>query len=115
MTLNSTRPKVPYICCITPCESKLSLRFTLQYLVFQIIEVFGFPIGYRGEFQLFEKKKTLKIENSKFQKSPMCLGEERWEENFKKVGKLLPAICRRTGVLETFTPIASNLYEDETK
>ena len=45
----------------------------------------------------------------------MCLGEERWEENFKKVGKLLPAICRRTGVLETFTPIASNLYEDETK
>ena len=35
----------------------------------QIIEVFDFSIGYNGEFAIFEKK-SLKIRNSKFQKSP---------------------------------------------
>ncbi len=37
-------------------ESQISLRFALRSLVFQIIEVFDFPIGYNGEFKIFEKK-----------------------------------------------------------
>ncbi len=49
-------------------ESQISLRFPLRSLVFQIIEVFDFSIGYNmynGEFAIY-KKKMLKIRNSKF-------------------------------------------------
>ncbi len=42
-------------------EAQISLRFTLQSLVLQIIEVFGFPIGYNGEIQKFIKNRKLKI------------------------------------------------------
>ncbi len=35
---------------------QILLRFALRSLVFQIIEVFGFSIGYNGEFKIFEKK-----------------------------------------------------------
>ena len=48
-------------------EAEISLCFVLQWLVFQIIEVFGFPIGYNGEYQKFIKNQKLKI--SKIQKS----------------------------------------------
>ncbi len=48
-------------------EAEISLCFVLQWLVFQIIEVFGFPIGYNGEIQKFVKNQKLKI--SKIQKS----------------------------------------------
>ncbi len=51
---------------LTP-EAQISLRFALRSLVFQIIEVFGFLIGYNGEFQKFVKNQKLKI--SKIQNS----------------------------------------------
>ncbi len=51
---------------------------------FQIIEVFGFSIGYNGEFEIF-KKKSLKIGNSKFKKSQTYFCEDHWEENSGKV------------------------------
>ncbi len=35
----------------------MSLRFALRSLVFQIIEVFGLPIGYNSEFQKFVNKR----------------------------------------------------------
>ncbi len=88
MTLNTKRAKVPYICLSTTHESKISLRFALRSLVFQIIEVFDFSIGYNGEFAIFEKK-SLKIRNSKFQKSQTYVCEDHWEENsgrFKTFG-----------------------------
>ena len=86
------------ICCITARahESQISLRFALWFLmllVFQIIEVFDFSIGYNGEFAIFEKK-SLKIRNSKFQKSQTQFCEDHWEENSGQVSKRLAAICR---------------------
>ncbi len=39
---------------------QISLPFALRSLVFQIIEVFGFPIGYNGEFQKFVKNQKFK-------------------------------------------------------
>ncbi len=51
-------------------ESQILLRFAVRSLVFQIIEVFGFSIGYNGEFEISEKK-LLKLRNSKFQKSQL--------------------------------------------
>ncbi len=58
MTLNAKRPKVPLICSISTHESQISLRFALRSLVYQIIEVFDFSIGYNyGEFEIFKKKK----------------------------------------------------------
>ncbi len=42
-------------------ESQISLRFALRSLVFQIIEVFDFSIGYNGEFEIFEKKSLIII------------------------------------------------------
>ena len=48
---------------------QISLRFALRSLVFQIIEVFGFSIGYNGEFKKIVKNRNLKIskiENSTF-------------------------------------------------
>ena len=56
MTLNAERPKVPYISWITTHDSKISLHVALQLLVFQIIKVFDFSIGYNGELEIFEKK-----------------------------------------------------------
>ncbi len=55
MNLNAKRPKVPLICWITNHESQISLRFALRWLVFQVIEVFDFSIGYNGEFAILEK------------------------------------------------------------
>ncbi len=58
--------KVPCLHWTLTPEVQISLRFTRFRFrfVFQIIEVYGFPIGYNGEI----KKKSLKIKNSKFQK-----------------------------------------------
>ncbi len=49
----------------------MSLRFVLRSLVFQIVEVFHFFMGYNGEFEIFEKKivKNWKLEISKIQNS----------------------------------------------
>ncbi len=66
VTLNATRPKIPHICWSIVCEFQISPRFALRSLAFHIIKVFGFSIGYNGEFEIFEKK-WLKIRNSKFQ------------------------------------------------
>ncbi len=67
MTLNATRPKVPYICWPIAHESQISLCFALLSLAFQIIEVFDFSIGYNSEFEIFEKKivKNQKLKISK--------------------------------------------------
>ena len=46
------------------------LGFALRALVFQIIEVFDFSVGYNGKFEIFEKK-SLTIRKSKFQNSQM--------------------------------------------
>ncbi len=68
MTLNATRPKIRHIYLTTVHESQILVRFALRWLILQIIEVFGFSIGYKGEFEIFEKKKKLKIGNSKISK-----------------------------------------------
>ncbi len=48
-------------------EPKISLRFVLRSLVFQIIEVLDFSIRYNGEVAIFEKKivKNQKLKISK--------------------------------------------------
>ncbi len=33
-----------------PPDAQISLLFALRSLVFQIIEILGFPIGYKGAF-----------------------------------------------------------------
>ena len=66
MTLITEVSKVPCVYCTFTPEAQISLRFTLQSLVFQIIEVLGFPIGYNGEIKKFIKNRKLKI--SKIQK-----------------------------------------------
>ncbi len=62
-----------HICWSTVHGSQISLLFALRSLVFQIIDVFGFPIGYNGEFQIFEnifvKNQKLKISNKNVQRS----------------------------------------------
>ncbi len=55
MTLSTTRTKVPHVYTFSGRESQISLSFTLQSLVFQIIDVLGFPIGTNAEF-IFEEK-----------------------------------------------------------
>ncbi len=64
----------------------MSLRFTLRSLVFQIFEVWGFPLGYNGELKIFGKK-SLNIGNSIFKKFPgilqeftgmYCLRTQKW-------------------------------------
>ncbi len=50
------RPKVPDKCGTTTHESQISLRFVLRSLVFQIMEVYDFSIGYNGDFESFAKK-----------------------------------------------------------
>ncbi len=64
-------------------QAPISLRFALRSLVFQIIDVFLFPIDYNGEFQIFVKNQKLKI--SKIQKQYFC--ETYWEENSGDVSK----------------------------
>ena len=49
----------------TPHDSHISLHFGLRSIVFQIIEVLEFSIGYNGEFEIFEDN-SLKIGNLDF-------------------------------------------------
>ncbi len=44
-------------------------------------------MGYNGEFEVFEKKKSLKIGNLKFQKPQTYFCEDHWEENSGKVSE----------------------------
>ncbi len=62
-------------------ESKISLRFAVKSLVFQIIEVFDFSIGYNGEFAIFENKIS-KIPNVLFW-GPLA---EKFRTGFKTFG-----------------------------
>ncbi len=55
----------------------MSLCFALRPGVFQIIEVFGFPIGYNGKFQKC-------IKNQNFKNPKQYFFEDHWEE---KVGE----------------------------
>ena len=67
-------------------DAETSLRFVLRSLVFQIIEVFGFPIGYNGEFQKFVKNQKLKISkipNSSFVRTI----EKKIQEKFGNIQK----------------------------
>ncbi len=68
------------------------------------MEVFDFSIGYNGEFDIFGKK-SLKIKNSKFQKSKKQFCEDLWKENSGQVSKRLTAICRRSSVLKFSLPL----------
>ena len=56
-------------------EVQISLRFALRVLVFHIIEVFGFPIGYNGEIEKVVKNQELKI--SKIQNSTFVWTSEK--------------------------------------
>ena len=49
MTLIIEVSKVPSVRWILTPEAQISIRFAQRLLVFQIIEVFGFPIGFNGE------------------------------------------------------------------
>ena len=105
MTLKAKRTKWPlYVEQVTK-GSQVSLRFALRSHVFQIIEVFYFS---NGEFASFEKN-SLKIRNSKFQKSQTYFCEDHWEENSGQVSKLLAAICRRSSVLKFSLPLGPML------
>ncbi len=62
------------------------LCFALWSLVFQIIEAFGFPIWYNGEFQKFVKNHKLKISkirNSAFVRTT----EKKIQKKFEQIRK----------------------------
>ncbi len=48
--------------------SNVIVPLDFPYMVFQMIEVFDFSIGYNGKFEIFVKK-SLKIGSSKFKTS----------------------------------------------
>ncbi len=70
---------------LTP-EAQMSLFFALQSLVFQIIEVFGLPIGCNGEIKKIVKNRQLKI--SKFQNSAFVrTTEKKIQEKIENIQK----------------------------
>ncbi len=102
LSLNST------LCTLfTHPEAQISLCFNLRSLVFQIIEVFGFPIGYNGEIQKFVKNQKLKI--SKLQNSTFV------RTTVKKIQKMFERIQKRFegGSFEVLAPIGSHVNENE--
>ena len=52
MTLITEMSKVPCVHWILTPKAQISLILALRSLVFQIIGIFGFPIGYNGEIKL---------------------------------------------------------------
>ncbi len=67
-------------------EAQISLRFALRSLVFQIIEVFGFSIGYNDEFK--KNVKNQKLEISKIQNSTFVrIAEKKIQKKFEKMQK----------------------------
>ncbi len=109
MTLNATRSKVLIYVALPTTSPKFFTPFcsTINN-VFQIIEVFDFSAGYNGKFEIF-KKKSLKIGNSKFQKSATYFCEDHWEEISVQFSKLLSTICRRSSVLKFLLPLGPML------
>ncbi len=89
-------------------NTQISLRFALRSLVFQIIEVFGFPIGYNGEI-----KKSLKIGNSKFQKSKTVILWRPLRRKFRKGLKGFKSDLRED--FDVLAPIVSHVNENEKK
>ncbi len=69
MTLSITRSKVCHIYCTTTHESQILACFTLWLLIFQIIDVFCFSIGYNSRFE-YSTKNHLKNHWLKFSKIP---------------------------------------------
>ncbi len=62
-------------------------KFAIRLLLFQIIEIFGFPIVYKGEIKKFVKNLKLKI--SKIQNSTfVSTTEKKIQEKFEKIQKL---------------------------
>ncbi len=61
MTLITEVSNVPCANWILTPEAQISLCFALRLLAFQIIEVFGFPIGYKGDIKKIVKNWKLKI------------------------------------------------------
>ncbi len=93
-----------YTCTLIYSRVPNWLSFALKSLVFQIIEVFGFSIGYNAEFEIFERKivKNRKLKISKI------LNKVLWgplgRDNSGKVWKRSAAICRRSSVLKFLLP-----------
>ena len=55
MSLSVSKSKIHHTYTTSTDGSQIFLRFALRSFVFQIIEVFGFFIGYNIEFEIFEK------------------------------------------------------------
>ncbi len=100
ITLITEVSKVPCVHWILTTEAKISLRFALRSLVFQIIEVFGFPIGYIGEIKQCIKNQKLKI--SKNPNQHFC--ENHWEEISGKGWNDSIVIWGRSSVLKFVVP-----------
>ena len=86
MTLSTEVSKVPCVHWIHIPEAQISLCFALRLLIFQIIEVFGFPIGYNGEIQKLVKNRKLKIskiQNNTFVKTT----EKKIQKKVEKIQK----------------------------
>ncbi len=91
-------------------EAQISLPFALRLLVFQIIEIFGFPIGYNGEIKKFikhQKFKTSKIENSTFVRTT--------EKKIRKSLKGFKSDLREEQRFEILAPIGFHVNENAKK
>ena len=64
-------------------EAQISLLFALRSLVFHIIEVFGFPLGYNGEFKKILKNQKLKI--AKIPKSNFVRPIQKIQKKFQNI------------------------------
>ena len=84
MNLITEMSKVPRVHWLLTPVAQILLSFALRLLVFQIIEVFAFPIGYNGEIEKIVKNWKLKI--SKIQKSTFVRTiDQKIRENDEKV------------------------------
>ena len=87
------------ILCTLNTHPRAANFIRLRSLVFQIVEVFGCPIGYHyGEFQKFVKNQKLKFQNPK---QYFC--EDYFEENSGEVRKFFKVIWGRNSVLKKKT------------
>ena len=89
MTPKWPSPKVPHIYVkVLSTGPKISLRFALLSLVFQIIEVFNFSMGYKVEFAIFGKTrvKNWKLKISKNpQRSFVRTIRRKIQDKFQKI------------------------------
>ncbi len=64
-------------------KDQISLLFALRPLVFQTMEVFGFPVEYNAEFQTSVKNQKLKIQNRTFVRTT----EKKFQQKFGIIQK----------------------------